>query len=174
VNKLLVLTLLLLVIGCSEPQTQESATPIDAMETAEELRGNSNSKDELDTAEEESTLQLDGGLDEALRELDLLDELEAEMSSDNQVKSFYLVAEQWTFTPSVIKVNLGDAVKLNIESIDVAHGISIPAFGVNMYLTPETTQEVEFVADQKGSFVFVCSVPCGKGHSGMSGKIIVS
>jgi len=33
---------------------------------------------------------------------------------------------------------------------------------------------VEFVADEKGSFEFSCSVYCGEGHGSMDGKLIVN
>ena len=89
------------------------------------------------------------------------------------VKEFTMIAKQWEFDPEVIRVNKGDTVRLFIESIDVTHGFTISAFGVNERLTKGKTIEVEFVADKAGIFTFFCSVQCGAGHSSMNGQLIV-
>ena len=89
------------------------------------------------------------------------------------VKEFSVTAKRWEFDPAVITVNQGDTVKLTVESIDVSHGFAISQFGINRYLTPGKTQEVEFVADKTGTFSFFCTVPCGSGHSSMRGTLIV-
>jgi len=84
-----------------------------------------------------------------------------------------MVAKQWDFTPATITVNEGDKVKLNIRSVDVTHGFAIFEFGVNERLTPGNTVNVEFTADRAGEYTFLCTVPCGRGHGGMRGKLIV-
>jgi len=84
-----------------------------------------------------------------------------------------IIARQWDFNPATITVNEGDEVKLNIKSVDVTHGFSLFEFGVNERLTPGKTTIVEFTADKKGEYIFFCSVPCGKGHTGMRGKLVV-
>jgi len=89
------------------------------------------------------------------------------------IKEFTMTAKKWEFTPSIITVNEGDTVKLTIESIDVNHGITLAAFGVSEILSPGNTVDIEFVANQKGTFSFFCSVPCGSGHSTMKGTLIV-
>lgn len=89
------------------------------------------------------------------------------------VKKFDLIAKQWTFEPSIIRVNQGDTVVLNIKSIDVKHGFSLPTFGVNVDLEPNKTTTVEFMASKKGTFTFSCSVFCGSGHGSMKGSLIV-
>lgn len=89
------------------------------------------------------------------------------------VRTFDVTAEQWTFTPSTIKVNEGDTVVINVTSNDVDHGFKITEFGVDAYLKPGITTTVQFVADQKGTFSFFCSVSCGLGHANMSGTLIV-
>ena len=89
------------------------------------------------------------------------------------VKEFAITAKRWTFTPNTITVNEGDLVKLTITSIDVTHGFSLSAFGVNERLSSGNTVSVEFTADKKGTFSFFCNVSCGTGHSGMRGTLIV-
>lgn len=90
-----------------------------------------------------------------------------------EVRVFEMTAKQWEFTPSTITVNQGDAVELHITSIDVTHGFALPDFEINERLEPGEDVHVEFVADKQGTFTFFCSVPCGSGHGGMSGQLIV-
>jgi cytochrome c oxidase subunit II len=89
------------------------------------------------------------------------------------IQFFKMTAKKWAFDPSTITVKKGDTVVLSIESIDVAHGISISEFDVLERLEPGVTTEIEFVANKTGSFSMVCSVFCGSGHSGMKGTLIV-
>ena len=89
------------------------------------------------------------------------------------VKDFTITARQWQFDPSTITVQQGDMVKLSIQSMDVTHGFSLSAFGINEQLSPGKTVNIEFVADKKGTFPFACSVVCGSGHTGMRGTLVV-
>ena len=91
-----------------------------------------------------------------------------------ETKEFNIIAKQWQFSLNKIEVNKGDTVILNVKSIDVSHGIAIPKLGINEFLSPGNTVKIEFVANQKGTFAFACSISCGVGHSGMRGKIIVN
>ena len=75
-----------------------------------------------------------------------------------------MTAKQFSFNPFTITVNQGDNVKLKITSIDVTHGISIPAFGIDATLPTEETVTVEFFAESAGTCPFSCSVYCGTGH----------
>ena len=95
------------------------------------------------------------------------------VAATGELKEFTLTARNWEFEPSTIRVNAGDSVKLTITSIDVIHGFSLSSFGVNEFLEPGKTVEVEFLADKRGTFRYVCSVACGRGHSGMRGQLIV-
>jgi len=93
--------------------------------------------------------------------------------TEANAKEFDVTAKQFEFVPGVITVNEGDTVRLNVTSVDVAHGISIPEFGVNERIEVGQTAIVEFVADQKGTFTMHCSVFCGTGHGLMKGTLIV-
>jgi cytochrome c oxidase subunit II len=81
---------------------------------------------------------------------------------------------QWDWDPRTITVDEGDNVKLNIKNLDVQHGFALFEFGVNEKLTGNgAVTSVEFTADKAGEYTFFCSVPCGKGHSGMKGTLVV-
>jgi cytochrome c oxidase subunit II len=92
----------------------------------------------------------------------------------SSVVSISMVARQFDFEPSSVSVKKGDTVRLTVTSADVAHGISIPAFGVSQHLEAGKTEVIEFVADQIGTFPFTCNVFCGSGHSDMVGSINVT
>lgn len=85
-----------------------------------------------------------------------------------------VLEDQWQWEPSVIRVNPGDRVHLNIFNEDnYDHGFAIDVFGVNRRLFPKTTTVVEFNAVLRGKFNFYCSVPCGDGHYDQIGEMIV-
>lgn len=80
---------------------------------------------------------------------------------------------KFAFDPNVIEVNQGDVIHLNLTSKDATHGFNIDAYNVNVMVNSGETQTVTIKADQKGTFEFYCSVPCGSGHRDMNGKLIV-
>ncbi len=84
-----------------------------------------------------------------------------------------VIAKQWEFEPATITVSQGDRVRMEVQSVDVTHGINIPDFGVNENLKAGERVVIEFDADKKGTFPFTCSVFCGAFHGDMSGKIVV-
>ncbi len=92
---------------------------------------------------------------------------------NQEIKEIQVIARQWQFEPSEIRVKRGERVRLRIKSVDVTHGFSLPAYNINVVLTPGKEEIVEFVADKSGEFEFACSVQCGAGHAGMRGKIII-
>jgi len=90
-----------------------------------------------------------------------------------ETKEFTMTARQWAFEPSEIKVRTGDAVRLKVKSVDVAHGFGLPDFNIDTRLEPGKETTVEFVANKKGTFTFFCSVFCGQGHKDMKGTLVV-
>ena len=80
---------------------------------------------------------------------------------------------QFEFTPNPITVKKGDIVTLNITSVDVPHGFSLPEFGVSVQPAVGETKSVTFTADKAGTFTFTCNVFCGQGHSNMAGQFVV-
>ncbi len=106
--------------------------------------------------------------------VDETETLGIEESFNGEVKEFDIIAKQWEFNPETIEVNKGDKVILNIESVDVAHGISIPDFKINERLNPGEKVSIEFIADKTGEFNFFCNVYCGEDHGSMVGKLVVN
>lgn len=91
-----------------------------------------------------------------------------------ETKEVVVKASSWAFDPAEIRVKEGTKVKVTLQGVSGTHAFAIPELGVNSKTVSagETTM-VEFVASKKGEFSFKCSVFCGEGHSGMTGKLIV-
>ncbi|HIQ50419.1 MAG TPA: hypothetical protein EYH54_00435 [Nautiliaceae bacterium] len=105
-----------------------------------------------------------------------LSNLGNEEIKENNVKEVVeirLEAYQWGWEPSEIRVPYGAKVRLIITTRDVLHGIYIPDLGIKADIKPGEETVLEFEANKKGTFKFVCSVYCGIGHRDMVGTLII-
>ncbi len=84
-----------------------------------------------------------------------------------------LEARSFEYTPSLLAVNPGDRVTLEIVATDYVHGLHLEGYDLNALAAPGQTARLTFVADQPGLFRFRCSVPCGALHPFMLGKLEV-
>lgn len=84
-----------------------------------------------------------------------------------------LQARMFAYEPSIIRVNRGDRVVMDLAPEDVVHGLYIDGYGVQVDAEPGQTKRVEFVADRAGKFRFRCSVSCGALHPFMIGELVV-
>ena len=84
-----------------------------------------------------------------------------------------VIAKRYSFYPSQIVVRKGQPLRLYLTSTDTTHGISLPDFKINQQVKQGEITTIDFTPDKTGSFPFRCSVFCGLGHLGMSGKLIV-
>ena len=90
-----------------------------------------------------------------------------------QERTFRIEARQFAYSPSELKVNPGDTVKLQLVSTDVVHGMYIDGYGVSVEADPGQTTTITFIADKPGSFRFRCNLTCGAMHPFMIGKLTV-
>lgn len=88
-------------------------------------------------------------------------------------KVIEIEASQFQFTPGTIRVQVGDKITLNLTAVDVAHGIYLDGYNLEMYADPGQTNSLTFTANREGTFRFRCSVSCGSMHPFMIGKIQV-
>jgi heme/copper-type cytochrome/quinol oxidase subunit 2 len=84
-----------------------------------------------------------------------------------------LQASQFEFFPGTIWINPGSQVTINLTSMDVAHGIYIDGYDLQINSDPGQTGSLTFNADRSGTFRFRCSTSCGAMHPFMIGKIQV-
>ncbi len=92
------------------------------------------------------------------------------------VREFRILAPQWYYEPSIIKVNPGDTVRFIVTSPDITHGFAINELGVNLVLSSGVAivHEVVIPPDfSEGTYTMYCSIFCGSGHSYMKGSLIV-
>jgi cytochrome c oxidase subunit 2 len=98
---------------------------------------------------------------------------DSEPASGSVDKEFTIWARQFDFIPAVITVQQGDYVRLNLKNADVAHGLYIDGYDINIKANGGETKSVEFVADKAGTFKIRCSVTCGPFHPFVAGKFVV-
>jgi len=94
-------------------------------------------------------------------------------NNHNKIREIEIIAKNWEFIPNKIVLEEGDKVLLKIKSIDVAHGMLLPTYGIHAFIGPGKEVKIELHADTPGEFDFRCNVPCGIGHNDMRGKLIV-
>ncbi|MBI3619056.1 cupredoxin domain-containing protein [Candidatus Peregrinibacteria bacterium] len=93
--------------------------------------------------------------------------------SSPSVKVIQVTAQQWKFSPAIIRVKKGQKVTIVAYSLDVPHGFAAPDLGINETLTPGAKATFDLPTDRAGTFDFFCSIPCGSGHTTMRGQIII-
>ena len=91
----------------------------------------------------------------------------------SKVRNIRLEASQFSYSPSIIDVNTGDTVTIQLVSTDVVHGLYVDGYGVSVEADPGQTQTLTFVANRPGTFRIRCNVTCGAMHPFMIGKLNV-
>jgi cytochrome c oxidase subunit 2 len=86
-----------------------------------------------------------------------------------------IVAERFSFSPAKVTIKQGEHVEFVVTSDDTDHGFRIPVANINAPIPQSGKGElrVRFVGNEKGTYVFECSRPCGAGHNLMRGTIVV-
>jgi cytochrome c oxidase subunit II len=95
----------------------------------------------------------------------------ASQAADTNV--IQITAKRYEFQPNVIRIKKGDHVNLIVTAIDRDHGFKLEALHIEEKLVKGRPVEIEFTADQTGTFPFQCSRFCGMGHGKMKGELIV-
>lgn len=89
------------------------------------------------------------------------------------VRHFSLFADNWSWTPDVIRVKQGAHVVLKLKAFRASRSFELKAYKLNVLIPQDDEVTVEFDADQKGEFPFRCGRPCGDGCAKMRGTFIV-
>ena len=88
-------------------------------------------------------------------------------------RTFHVDARRFEYDPAILKVNPGDRVTIELAATDVVHGLAIDGYNLETTSDPGKTARLSFVADQRGTFRFRCTVTCGNMHPFMTGKLEV-
>jgi len=103
------------------------------------------------------------------------DAMESTVSGETTgtVKEIIVTGSNFKFVPATITVNLGDTVRVTFVNSGGTHNFSLDEFDIQTATLQGGTEEtVEFVADQKGSFEYYCSIGTHR-QMGMKGTLIV-
>ena len=94
--------------------------------------------------------------------------------SEGTVKEFTVTAKNFSFSPSTMTVNKGDAVKITVKNEGGFHDLTLDAFNVETKQLQSGQQEtIEFTADKAGTFEYYCSVGNHRAM-GMKGTLTVN
>lgn len=88
-----------------------------------------------------------------------------------QMFSWIFVYDNEKETENELVVPVGQAVKLNISSIDVLHSFYVPAFRIKVDAVKGMGTYAWFQADEVGEYDIQCTEYCGVDHSAMVGKL---
>lgn len=84
-----------------------------------------------------------------------------------------ITTQNFKFTPNVIHVKKGQKVTLVVKGIDGTHGFMIDGLGINQPVGAGETVVIDLPTGTAGTFTLRCSIPCGPGHLGMTGQVII-
>ncbi|HEX2994232.1 MAG TPA: cupredoxin domain-containing protein [Anaerolineales bacterium] len=90
-----------------------------------------------------------------------------------QERIFRVEAGQFGYSPSVVYVNPGDTVTIQLMSTDVVHGLYVDGYDVSVEADPGQIATLTFMANEPGSYRVRCNVTCGAMHPFMIGKLNV-
>lgn len=88
-------------------------------------------------------------------------------------RTFVVVGEYNTFTPSFIVVNEGDSVEIRLKAVDNNYNFFIPDFGAYKTVTKGEIGIVRFDTAAFGKYEFFCRDAC-EGRDKVSGTLIVN
>lgn len=100
----------------------------------------------------------------------------ASLSGETSPLEVYLLAQQWSFDPSVLRLNANQSYRFRMMAVDAAHGASLQLGRAShiIRLPKGALVEQELSFTRPGEYLLYCTMYCGEGHQFMSGKIIVS
>ncbi|MBI3401779.1 MAG: cupredoxin domain-containing protein [Acidobacteria bacterium] len=88
-------------------------------------------------------------------------------------KPFSVTARRYTFDPPRIEVTQDDLVKIDLQTSDIAHSMTIDAYRIAKRVSPGQPVTFEFRADRPGTFPFYCNLQIEDGCRQMRGELVV-
>ena len=98
------------------------------------------------------------------------------LSEETSPLDVYLLAQQWSFDPSVLRLSANQPYRFRMMAVDAAHGASLQLGKAShiIRLPNGALVEQELSFTRPGEYLLYCTMYCGEGHQFMSGKIVVS
>jgi cytochrome c oxidase subunit 2 len=91
-----------------------------------------------------------------------------------QPKVIKLAVKKFEYIPPTIELKKGEAVVLELTSLDRLHGFIVQDLNLHADVPPNKTVRVAVTPDKAGTFEFACDIFCGTGHEGLRGTLIVT
>ena len=84
-------------------------------------------------------------------------------------------AERFNFSPSRIKIAVGEEIEIHLRSADTSHGFSVEGTDIDLEIPKRGKGEVvvRYMGMSPGRVAFECNRMCGAGHHFMRGEIVV-
>ncbi len=95
------------------------------------------------------------------------------VKSEDGYKEYNIQLDRFKYSTEVIRVELGDRVRLNFDSLDVEHGVYLDGYGLKKTVPEKGFTTLEFIANKPGAFRFRCTSTCGPFHPFMISKLVV-
>jgi heme/copper-type cytochrome/quinol oxidase subunit 2 len=89
------------------------------------------------------------------------------------VRPWLITASRYKFVPSRIEVSENDLVKIELQTEDIPHSLTIEAYRIAKRVNPGHPVTFEFRADRPGTFPFYCSLQIEDGCRQMRGQLVV-
>jgi cytochrome c oxidase subunit II len=86
----------------------------------------------------------------------------------------HMTVKRFEYTPHELHLKRGVPVVLEIRSLDVVHGFTLPELGVRADVIPGQPARVALRPAKTGTFTFRCDVFCGSGHEDLDGIVVVT
>ena len=85
-----------------------------------------------------------------------------------------MTVKRFEFSRKTITLKKNVPVLIEITSLDVPHGFSVPDFNARAEVVmPGKATQIRFTPDKAGEFIYLCDVFCGDKHEELQGKFIV-
>lgn len=90
-------------------------------------------------------------------------------------KPIYVMANQYTFRPNIIRLTAGEEYDLQMLSVDVVHAISVQMgrSSYNAVVMPGIVTALKLKPTKPGKYLVLCNEYCGIGHDYMYFSVIV-
>lgn len=94
-------------------------------------------------------------------------------TTETPAQEVTIIATNWKFDQPEYKVKKGEPFTLTLDVQEGVHGIKVEGMGGSLASKPGETASKTVVANKEGSYLVICNVACGSGHSQMKAKLIV-
>jgi len=85
-----------------------------------------------------------------------------------------LTVKRFEYSQKEIVLKRGQPVVIEITSLDVPHGFSVPDFRARSDIVlPGKVTRVKFTPYREGTFTYLCDIFCGTEHERVEGRFIV-